>query len=104
MTATVQAAASEERISVASNWTLVWWRFRKHRLAMFSAAVLLVLYAVVLCPDFFSTQDPELTEARQAFIPVQGFNLLDRGRVDPWVPAIVGKRNPPTLPLDWPTP
>ena len=65
--ATAGPPAAEERISVASNWTLVWWRFRKHRLALVSAAVLLVFYAVVLCPDFFSTQDPELTEARGAF-------------------------------------
>ena len=25
---------NEERISVASNWTLIWWRFKKHRLAV----------------------------------------------------------------------
>src|SRR4030095_12071712 len=93
--------AAEERISVASNWTLVWWRFRKHRLAMVSGVILLLLYAVVLCPDFFSTQDPELTEARQAFVPVQGIHLLDDGRIDPWVPAIVGRRNPETLRMEW---
>ena len=57
-------AVAEERISVASNWTLVWWRFRKHRLALASVAVLAALYAVVLCPEFFSTQDPEATDAR----------------------------------------
>ena len=64
---TPETSAAEERISVASNWTLVWWRFRRHRLAMASAVVLLALYAVVLCPDFFSTQDPEQTDARLAF-------------------------------------
>jgi peptide/nickel transport system permease protein len=95
--------AAEERISVASNWTLVWWRFRKHRLAMISSVILLILYAVVLCPDFFSTQDPELTEARQAFIPVQGIHLFDGARIDPWVPAIVGRRNPETLRMEWRT-
>jgi peptide/nickel transport system permease protein len=100
---TGSAALAEERISVASNWTLVWWRFRKHHLAMASAAILAVLYAVVLCPDFFSTQDPELTEARQAFIPVQGLNLFDEGAFDPWVPAVVGKRNPVTLRMEWKT-
>ena len=62
---------AEERVSVASSWRLVWWRFRKHRLALASAFVLLALYLVVLCPDFFSTQDPEATDARLAFIPVQ---------------------------------
>ena len=83
----VAPTAAEERVSVASNWTLVWWRFRKHRLAMASAAVLLVLYAVVLCPDFFSTQDPELTEARLAFIPVQRSASSTGGRWSPWVPG-----------------
>ncbi len=101
--ASEQAAAVEERISVASNWTLVWWRFRKHRLAMLSAAILIILYAVVLCPDFFSTQDPERTDARQAFIPMQGLHLFDEGGFDPWVPAIVGKRNPVTLRMEWTT-
>jgi len=96
-------SAAEERISVASNWTLVWWRFRKHRLALASAAVLIVLYAIVLCPDFFSTGDPELTEARLAFMPVQRLHLFDGGGFRPWVPAVVGKRNPITLRMEWTT-
>ncbi len=101
--ATEQVSAAEERISVASNWTLVWWRFRKHRLALFSAFILAVLYMIVLCPDFFSTQDPERTDARQAFIPMQGLHLFDDGAFNPWVPAIVGKRNPVTLRMEWAT-
>jgi peptide/nickel transport system permease protein len=92
---------AEERVSLASNWTLVWWRFRKHRLAMASALALLGFYAVVLCPDFFSTQDPEATEARLAFIPVQRVRLFDGWTPRPWVPGIVGKRNPTTLRMEW---
>ena len=95
------ARTAEERISVASNWRLVWWRFRKHRLAVASALILLGLYTVVLCPDFFSTQDPEATDARLAFIPVQRVRILDHGRVGPWVPGITGKRNPTTLRMEW---
>jgi peptide/nickel transport system permease protein len=98
-----RAAAAEERISVASNWTLVWWRFRKHKLALISLAILAMLYAIVLCPGFFSTQDPERTDARQAFIPIQGLHLFDGWRFDPWVPGIVGKRNPVTLRMEWTT-
>lgn len=93
--------AAEDRISVASNWRLVWWRFRKHRLAVLSALVLLALYVVVLCPEFFSTEDPEATDARLAFIPVQRLRLLDGWRVRPWVPAVVGKRHPTTLRMEW---
>ena len=62
---------AEDRVSVASNWKLVWWRFRKNRLAVASVLVLVVFYTIVLVPDFFATQDPEATEAKLAFIPPQ---------------------------------
>ncbi len=99
--ATPAAPTAEERVSVASNWMLVWWRFRKHRLAVASALVLLGFYAVVLCPDFFSTQDPEATDARLAFIPVQRVRLFDGWSPRPWVPGIIGQRNPITLRMEW---
>jgi peptide/nickel transport system permease protein len=101
VTATVAATSGEDRISVASNWRLVWWRFRKHRLALASAIVLVALYAVVLCPDFFSTQDPEATDARLAFVPIQRLHFFDGLRLSPWVPAVVGRRNPTTLRMEW---
>ncbi len=101
--AATAGSVAEERVAVASNWTLVWWRFRKHRLALLSAGMLLGLYAVVLFPDFFSTQHPEVTEARLAFIPAQGLHLFDGGRLRPWLPAVVGKRNPTTLRMEWTT-
>jgi peptide/nickel transport system permease protein len=101
MAEVVDGGAAEDRVAVASNWRLVWWRFRRHHLAMFSAGLLIFLYTVVLFPDFFATQNPETTDARQAFIPVQMLHLFDDGRLDPWVPAIVGKRNPVTLRMEW---
>ena len=93
----------EERISIASNWTLVWWRFRKNILAVFSTVVLLVLLLVVLVPDFFATMDPEATNARLAFIPVQRIHWLDEGKIKPWVPGVEGKRDPVTLKMLWTT-
>jgi peptide/nickel transport system permease protein len=71
----------EERISIASNWTLVWWRFRKNVLAVVSTVVLFILILIVLVPDFFATMDPEATNARLAFIPVQRVHWLDEGKI-----------------------
>ncbi len=99
--APAEGAAVEDRIAVASNWKLVWWRFRRHRLAVVSAVLLILMYCVVIAPDFFSTQNPEQTDARQAFIPAQGIRLFHEGRLDPWVPAVTGKRNPVTLRMEW---
>ena len=101
--ATVAGKDAEDRVAVASNWRLVWWRFRRHHLAMASAGLLIFLYLIVLVPNFFSTQDPERTDARQAFIPVQMVHLFDNGGLSPWVPAIVGKRDPTTLRMEWVT-
>lgn len=92
---------AEERVSLASNWQLVWWRFKKHRLAIASCVALILFYLVVLFPDFFSTQHPEATDARLAFIPVQRLTLFDGLTVRPSVPAVVGKRNPVTLRMEW---
>ncbi len=95
------ALQAEDRVSVASNWQLVWWRFKKNRLALLSAGVLILFYVVVIIPDFFATQDPEATEAAIAFIPAQSLNLFDGSSFHPWVPAVVGKRNPVTLRMEW---
>ena len=84
----VTTAAAEDRVAVAANWKLVWWRFRKHHLAMISAGVLICLYLVVLCPDFFTTQDPERTDARQAFIPVQTCICSMTAALHPGFPAL----------------
>lgn len=95
------ASKAEDRVSVASNWQLVWWRFRKNRLAVFSAIVLVLFYVIVFVPDFFSTQDPEATEAFLAFIPMQGISFFDSSGFNLSVPAVVGKRNPVTLRMEW---
>ena len=81
MTVVAAGQEAEDRVAVASNWKLVWWRFRRHHLAMASAGLLILLYLIVLFPSFFSTQDPERTDARQAFIPVQSIHLFDDGKL-----------------------
>ncbi len=95
------ASKAEERISVASNWQLVWWRFRKNKLAVASALVLILFYVIVLVPEFFATQDPEATDAALAFIPTQGLSFFSDSGFGLNVPALVGKRNPVTLRMEW---
>jgi peptide/nickel transport system permease protein len=95
------SSRAEERVSVASNWQLVWWRFKKHRLALISAAILIFFYIIVLFPDFFSVTDPEEINERLMFIPIQAIHFFRDGKLDPWVPGITGKRNAVTLRMEW---
>ncbi len=83
----------------ASQWQLMWWKFRKHRIAVWSATVLLVLYlAAVFCeflaPYSLSFQDTSYTYAppqRLHFTSEEGFHLW------PFVYGLKGQRNPETL-------
>ena len=50
----VNETVKDEAFDVAPNWKLVWWRFKKHRLALISAFVLLGIILIALFPDFFS--------------------------------------------------
>jgi peptide/nickel transport system permease protein len=97
----LKEAIPEDRVSVASNAQLVWWRFTKHKPALVAMVVLFMFFVVLLFPAFFSIQEPELTDAKLAFIPSQSLHLFDGAKLRPWVPTVVGKRNPTTLRMEW---
>lgn len=93
-------STAEDRVSVAPNWKLVWWRFRKNKLAVISGIVLIFFYMIVLVPGFFAVQDPEKTTAKLSFIPPQGIAFFRAGHFMS-VPAIEGKRDSVTLRMKW---
>jgi peptide/nickel transport system permease protein len=90
-----------EAIYVAPNWKLVWWRFKKHRLAVVCAGVVGLIVIVALFPDFFSLQDPQLTSATQSFIPVQRVYFFSEDGFSPFVYGVEGARNTKTLRMEW---
>lgn len=83
----------EERISVATQWQLMWWRFRKHRLAITSAIIIILFYIIVLGADFFAYASPIDSEAQRSLIAPQSIHLFDDGVFHPHVFALVGKRD-----------
>ena len=91
------AAEAEERVSVATQWQLMWWRFRKHRLAVVASGVLLLYYMTVVFADFLAYSDPVASEAQRSLIAPQGLHLFDEGRFSPHVDALAGKRDPQTF-------
>ena len=88
------SSEAEERVSVATQWQLVWWRFRKHKLAVVSAGVLIIFYFVVAFADFLAYADPIASEAQRGLIPPQSIHLSSEGL---WVEALVGTRDPQTF-------
>jgi peptide/nickel transport system permease protein len=90
-------AAREQRLFVASQWQLMWWRFRKHRLAVASAVVVAGFYVVVVGADFLAYAPPDASEAQRSLMPPQRIYWFDGWRFSPHVYAVTGARDPQTF-------
>ncbi|MCY4539965.1 MAG: ABC transporter permease [Chloroflexi bacterium] len=90
---------ADERQLTASQSQLIWWRFRKHRAAMISLAVLLLFYFVALFAGFFAPRDPGRVDAQFAQAPPQPLVFFDDAgfHFPPIVYGYVGERDPKTL-------
>ncbi|MFA6508348.1 MAG: ABC transporter permease [Treponemataceae bacterium] len=92
-----ETPAAEEKIAVATQWQLMWWRFRKHRLAMIGTVLLLFFYVIVIGADFLAYVDPNESEAQRSLMAPQPIHWMDQGRFAPYVHPLKGIRDPKTF-------
>ena len=90
-------SAEEDKIAVATQWQLMWWRFRKHRLAMIGTVVLIVFYLIGANADFLAYVDPEASEAQRSLMSPQPIHWFDGGKFAPYVHPLKGRRDPLTF-------
>lgn len=62
----------------ASQWRLMWWQFRRHRLAMASSYVLLVIAIVGIFCEFLAPFSPNAFSPRYTYAPPQRLHFFDR--------------------------
>jgi peptide/nickel transport system permease protein len=95
----VIARSEDEKIFVASQAQLVWWKFRKHRLAMVSAVIIFVLYTMGIFCEFFAPYDPTAFFVQYRLAPPTKVHLRDlQGRWQrPFVYGMIHKKDPETL-------
>lgn len=87
---------NEPRIVVASQWQLMWWKFRKHRMAMISLAIIIGLYVVALGAGFFAPQAVDTYNRRYTQAPPMPIQWFDNGQFAPFVYAYKGETDPRT--------
>ena len=84
----IRHVEKEVHIFVASQWQLMWWRFKAHKLAMVSSIIVLLIYLVALFAEFLSPYLPDNVDAKLLYAPPQTLYLLDTQnglRFDPHV-------------------
>lgn len=48
-----------EKVYIASNWQLIWWKYRKHRVAVASTFIVVIFYLIAAFCEFVAPYDPE---------------------------------------------
>jgi peptide/nickel transport system permease protein len=100
--ADVPGVTAENRVAVATQRQLIWWRFRKHKLAVVSAIVVGLFYFVALFADTIASTEPFDTQASRGYVPPQPIHWFDaEGHFHPQVFALKGKRDPRTFKLSY---
>jgi peptide/nickel transport system permease protein len=89
--------AKEAEIYVASQWKLVWWRFRKHRLAVLGTVIVIIIYTIALFAEFFAPFTPGSFDADYTYSPPQRLHFFDDDGFGLYVYGYSTKLNEETL-------
>ena len=85
----------------ASQWQLMWWKFRRHKLAMAGLVIVVLLYMTALFAEFLAPFDANSHDRRGGFHPPQMVHFIDKTdegiKLRPYVYATDRARDPKTL-------
>ena len=87
------------RVAVASFWQLIWWRYRRHRVAVFSTFVVLIFYLIAAFSEFVAPYDPEAKFVKYKLHPPTPIHIVDADgnwRM-PFIYQTVRERDPETF-------
>jgi peptide/nickel transport system permease protein len=95
----LEPVATESKRAVASQWQLMRWKFKKHKLAVISLWILGFLYVIALGAEFLAPADPERVAERYKYLAPQTLSFRDaNGNFSrPGVYGLTSSRDPVTL-------
>jgi peptide/nickel transport system permease protein len=95
-----RATTAENQYFVATQWQLMWWKFRKGRLALVGLGVLAFMLLVILGTEFLAPTTVATRDVRYVLGPPQGLHWVDAEGNFSWSPFIyktTTTRHPVTL-------
>jgi peptide/nickel transport system permease protein len=72
---------AQERFYMASEWRMVWWKLRRHRIAVLSGAILLTMYVSILFSEFLAPYALDTRNTDFIYAPPQRVRIFDNGRL-----------------------
>ena len=91
--------ADGERFFSASQWQLIWWSFRRHKLAMAAAPVLALLYLLAIFSEFIAPYSERVRFSKLLLTPPHTIHLVSAqgGLQRPFVYGYTRERDPETF-------
>jgi len=91
--------SAEERYYVASQWELMWRKFKKHKLALFGSSILIIFYVVAIFCEFFSPYDIYKRYPEYIYCPPQKIHFFNEEgfHLRPFVYGLKRSQNPVTF-------
>ena len=81
-----QLTPEQEKVYLASQWQLMWWKLKRHRLAVVSGLVLLCMYVSILFVEIISPYNLHTGNDDATYAPPQRVHLFHEGEfVGPFV-------------------
>ncbi|MEO0672758.1 MAG: ABC transporter permease [Pseudomonadota bacterium] len=68
---------AQERVYLASQWQLMWWKFKRHRIAVVSALFLAFVYFCVIFAGPIAPYNPSTRHIDHIYAPPQSIRLFD---------------------------
>jgi peptide/nickel transport system permease protein len=96
-----QKDAERVKVEVASQWQLMWWKFKRHKMAMLGGVVVLMYYFVALFAEFFAPVYFETYRAEYVYAPPQRIRLFWDGKLAPYVFGYTFERDPVSYKKTW---
>ena len=69
----------QERYYLASQWKMIWWRLKKHRLAVASGFILIFMYATILIVEIMAPYELHTRNTDFIYAPPQAIHLFHEG-------------------------
>lgn len=70
--------SAQEKFYVASQWQLMWRKFKKHKLAIMGGSILAIFYIVAILCEFFSPCDIYERHRKYPYCPPQRIHFFDK--------------------------
>ncbi len=95
-----QEKARARNYDIATHWQLMWWKFKRHHMAILGLSLLSVFLVISLVPEFLSPYGPHSRNLRYAQGPPMGIHFFDSDgefHARPFVYGWDSRRDPVTL-------